>query len=223
MRTATLAFVALIAVSASAITFDEMASMRRIGAPQLSPDGRWIAYDGSNIDMPGNYRKSAIYLVPSTGGPSRQISDGVRQDDTPAWSPDGKTIAYVSNREGGEKHVYLYDVASGTTRKLTNYHGGASSVKWTPVGRGVVFASNVYPECGVDPSCSEDKIAAASKAPTKARVIDSLFYRHWNAWVEPTRAHHLSPARWHSARPHSGSFRRTSLLRGRRRRVRCLA
>ena len=166
MKKAVLALVLLIAASAHAITFEEMASIRRIGAPQLSPDGKWIAYDGSNIDLPGNYRKSAIYIVSSAGGASRQISDGVRQDEGPAWSPDGRTIAYVSNREGGAKHVYLYDVAAGTTRKLTNYHGGASSVKWTPDGRGVVFVSDVYPECGVDPACSEEKSAAASNAPT---------------------------------------------------------
>ena len=189
MKKAVLALVLLIAASAHAITFEEMASIRRIGAPQLSPDGKWIAYDGSNIDLPGNYRKSAIYIVSSAGGASRQISDGVRQDEGPAWSPDGRTIAYVSNREGGAKHVYLYDVAAGTTRKLTNYHGGASSVKWTPDGRGVVFVSDVYPECGVDPACSEEKSAAASNAPTKARVSDSLLYRHWNVWQEPTRAH----------------------------------
>ena len=55
-------------VTARPITFDDMAAMKRVGAPQISPDGKWIAFDASTIDMPGNYRKSAIYLVPATGG-----------------------------------------------------------------------------------------------------------------------------------------------------------
>jgi WD40 repeat protein len=75
------------------IVFDDMAAMRSIGAPVVSPDGKWVAYDASTIDLPANYRRSAIYLVPSNGGDSRRITDGVKQDEGPAWSPDGKTIA----------------------------------------------------------------------------------------------------------------------------------
>ena len=179
----------LVASNALAITFEEMASIRRIGAPNLSPDGKWIVYAASNIDLPGNYRKSAVYLIPSTGGASKQISDGVKQDEEPAWSPDGKTIAYVSNREGGAKQVYLYDVADGTTRKLSNLRGGAGSLKWTPDGTALLLVSDIYPDCGVEDDCSRAAAEAAEKRPTKAHVIDSLMYRHWNVWQEPTRAH----------------------------------
>ena len=84
---------------------------------------RWFA--ASTVDLPANYRHSAIYLVPAAGGESRRITDGVKQDEGPAWSPDGKTIAYVSDRDGGAKQVWLYDVATNASRKLTNLSGGA--------------------------------------------------------------------------------------------------
>jgi dipeptidyl aminopeptidase/acylaminoacyl peptidase len=188
-----LLFVLLFALTATAqrpMTFEDLAAMKRIGAPKVSPDGKWIAYDASTIDLPGNVRRSAIYLIPSDGSAAaRKLTDGTKQDEGPAWSPNGKTIAYVSNREGGAKQVYLYDVAAGTSKKLTNLAGGAGAVKWVPNGSGVVFVSDVHPECGVDPQCTEQKDTAAEKAPTKARVIDSLLYRHWNAWQAPTRAH----------------------------------
>jgi dipeptidyl aminopeptidase/acylaminoacyl peptidase len=172
------------------MTFEDMAAMKRIGAPHVSPDGKWVAYDASSIDLGANVRRSAIYLVPADGStPSRQLTDGTKQDEGPVWSPDGKTIAYVSNREGGAKQVYLYDVAAGTSRKLTSLSGGAGSVKWVPDGSGLVFVSDVHPDCGVDPQCTEQKNAAAEKRGSSARVIDSLLYRHWNAWQEPTRAH----------------------------------
>jgi dipeptidyl aminopeptidase/acylaminoacyl peptidase len=67
-------------------------------------------------------------------------------------------------------------------------------VKWMPDGSGLVLVSDIHPDCGVDPKCIEQKDAAAAKAPTKARVIDSLFYRRWNAWQAPTRAHILHVA-----------------------------
>lgn len=172
------------------VAFEDMAAMRRIGAPKVSPDGKWIAYDASTIDLAANARRSAVYLVPADGSAApRKVTDGTKQDEAPSWSPDGKTLAYVSNKDGASKQVYLMDVAAGTSRKLTNLAAGASAVQWTPDGRALVLSTDVYPECGVDPKCGEEKSAAAEKAPTKARVIDNLFYRQWNAWTEATRAH----------------------------------
>ena len=171
------------------ITFEDLAAFKRIGAPRLSPDGRWIAYDVSTIDLAGNVRKSAVWLMTSGGAQPRQITDGVKQDEGPAWSPDSKTIAYVSNRDGGAKQVYLYDVAKGTTRKLTDIRGGAGSVKWSPDGKAVVFVSDVYPDCGVAVECTRATAEALEKRPTQARIINSLLFRHWNTWQEATRAH----------------------------------
>jgi dipeptidyl aminopeptidase/acylaminoacyl peptidase len=130
-----------------------------------------------------------MYLVRSGGGDSRKITDGVKQDEGPAWSPDGKTIAYVSDRDSGAKQVWLFDVATNASRKLTDLQGGAASVKWMPDGSGVLLVSDIYPDCGVEPPCIKDKTTAAANQPTKARVITSLLYRHWKSWQEPTRSH----------------------------------
>jgi len=171
------------------LTYDDLAAIHRIGAPQLSPDGKWIVYDASTPDMAKNMRRSAIYLIPADGGESKRISEGPGQDEGPAWSPDGKWIAYVSDRDGGAKQVYLYEVATKKSHKVSDLQGGAGSVKWLPDGSGVIAVSDIYPDCGVDPACIKDKTTAEAAAPTKARILTSLLYRHWKAWQEPTRTH----------------------------------
>jgi dipeptidyl aminopeptidase/acylaminoacyl peptidase len=185
-----LSLLALTVTAQHPITFEDMAAMKRIGAPKVSPDGKWVAYDASTIDLAGNIRRSAIFVMPADGSqPGKQVTDGVKQDEGPVWSPDGKTIAYVSNRDTPAKQVWLLDVAAGTSRKLTSLGGGAGSVKWVPDGSGVLLVSDIYPDCGVDAKCAEGADAAIEKAPSKARVIDSLLFRHWNGWQAPTRAH----------------------------------
>ena len=59
------------------MTFEDLAAVRRIGAPAVSQDGKWIAYDASTIDLPANYRHTAIYLMPANGGEAKKITPGV--------------------------------------------------------------------------------------------------------------------------------------------------
>ena len=160
------------------ITFENLAAMHRIGAPQISPDGKTIAYDASTPDLAANRSASAIFLVPATGGASTKIADG----SGPAWSPDGKSIAYLSSNQ-----VHLY--SNGASRKVTDLPGGAGSVKWMPDGNGLMIVSDIYPDCGVDPACIKDKTTAGEKKPSSARIITTLLYRHWKSWQSPTRTH----------------------------------
>jgi dipeptidyl aminopeptidase/acylaminoacyl peptidase len=171
-------FAAATAYPQHPITFEDLASIHRIGAPQLSPDGKTIAYDSSTPDLAANTSHSAVFLVPAAGGESTKIADG----SGPVWSPDGKTLAYTSKNQ-----AYVY--SNNASRKVTDLPGGAGSVKWMPDGSALVVVSDIYPDCGVDPACIKDKTTAAEKKPSQARVITSLLFRHWKAWQEPTRTH----------------------------------
>lgn len=164
-----------------AITYDDLAAFQRIGAPALSPDGKWIAYDVTTTDLAANKRSTAIWLMRSDGGNAKKIVDG----SGAAWSPDGRTIAFTT---GGQ--IALYDVAAGTTRKLPELPGGAASLKWVPDGSGLVAVSDIHPDCGLDAPCIAAKEKKEPNAPN-VRMIDNLLYRHWNAWQGPTRSHIL--------------------------------
>ncbi len=195
MRKLALATTALFLTTAAfaqhTMRFEDLAAIHRIGGPQLSPDGKWLAYDVSSPDLAANKSFSGVYVIPSAGGAPKLISDAKHQDNGPVWSPDGKAIAYVSNRDGGVHQIYLYDVAAGTSRKVSDLAGGAGSVKWLPDGSALLAVSDIYPDCGVDPGCIKEKTTAEAAVPTKARVLTTLLYRHWKAWQEPTRSHIL--------------------------------
>ena len=191
-----LSFISTAALAQRPIRFEDLASIHRIGAPQVSPDGQWIAYDVSTPDLATNKSTSAVYLMPSAGGTPTLISDDKHQDNGPAWSHDGKTIAYVSNRDGGVHQIFLYNVVSGKSSKAAELQGGAGSVKWNPDNSAVVVVSDIYPDCGLDPACIQTKTSAESSAPSKARVINSLLYRHWKSWTPATRSHVVYVPLW---------------------------
>jgi dipeptidyl aminopeptidase/acylaminoacyl peptidase len=167
--------------------FDELARVQRIGGFTLSPDGRWIAYAISTPDVAANRSPSAIWLAPSAGGPPRRLTSGDMRDSEPAFSPDGKRIAFLSSRRGGSQ-VWLIDLAGGEPRQATAFPTGVNGFRWAPDGTAFVIASDVFPECA-DAACLAGRANAREKATVKARVSERLLFRHWDAWQDGLRSH----------------------------------
>src|SRR5579872_3843593 len=75
-----------------AITFEDLAKVQRIGDPQLSPDGKWIAYEAGVVDLTANKTVRHIWLVSAEGGEPRQLTRSDGSDTRPRWSPDGQSL-----------------------------------------------------------------------------------------------------------------------------------
>ena len=177
-------------------TFDDMMRLKRVGEPEVSPDGKWVIFSVVDVDLEANTKTPHIWIVPTAGGQEREII--ADQDaDRPRWSPGGRHFAFVSTKDGGSQiWIADFDAAAGSVtevRKLTSIATEASGELWSPDGKNILFTSDVYPQCDGKPaeeaSCNARTREEREKSKVKALIFTSLLYRHWNAYKEGTRTH----------------------------------
>jgi dipeptidyl aminopeptidase/acylaminoacyl peptidase len=169
-----------------AITFRDLISMHRLGDPQISPDGRWVAYDVATPDLDANRSVRNIWIVPVAGGDSRQITTG-GTDERPRWSPDSKKIAFLSSRKGAPQ-IYSISLDGGEPTQITSLSTGADNELWSSDGKSIAFISGVYPDCN-DDACNVRRDTQKDDSKVKAYVYEKLLYRHWTAWSDGKRSH----------------------------------
>jgi dipeptidyl aminopeptidase/acylaminoacyl peptidase len=172
-----------------AFTINDLLAVRRVAEPQLSPDGRWIAYTITDTDKPSNKRTTQIYLVSVDGGEPRQLTSDNSSSSSPRWSPDGKGLAFVSARDGSSQ-IWHLDLATAQVRKISNVSTGADAPVWSPDAKWIAFASDVYPGCASD-ECNKRREEKAAQSKVRAKIADRLLFRHWNSWKEGKRTHIL--------------------------------
>jgi dipeptidyl aminopeptidase/acylaminoacyl peptidase len=174
------------------ITFDDLMKMHRVSSPQVSTDGKWAAFGVSTPDMEANRNAGNIWVISTAGGEAMQLTQS-GHDSSPAWSPDGKTLAFLSSRDGNSQ-VYLLPMDGGEARKLTALSTGADLFRWSPDGKTIAFTSAVYLDCK-DDACNQKRDEEKEKSKVKARIYDHLLYRHWDHWSDGKRSHlFLMPA-----------------------------
>jgi dipeptidyl aminopeptidase/acylaminoacyl peptidase len=171
------------------MTIDDLLTAVRVSDPQLSPDGRWVAFVRTATDPVTLKRNADIWLVPSDGSkPPRPLTRHEAIDMTPRFSPDGRSLAFLSARSGSAQ-VWLMSLEGGEPRKLTDVPGGVEEpLVFAPGGEKIAFVADVHPDCP-DEACNRKRFEEAEKGPVKAYHLTRLMFRHWNAWRPDVRHH----------------------------------
>ncbi|MBN1568497.1 MAG: S9 family peptidase [Acidobacteria bacterium] len=181
------------AANRNPLTFDDLMKVHRVADPQISPDGKWIAYTVTAVDKEKNSSNSDIWIIPVAGGEARRLTRSPKIDYRPRWSPDSKEIAFVSARDGTSQ-IYRLPIGGGEARKATDIATEASGVLYSPDGKHLLFTSDVYPGCDSgNPQqsleCNASKKKQAEDSKVKAHIAERLLFRHWNGWKDDKRSH----------------------------------
>jgi Tol biopolymer transport system component len=165
------------------ITIEDLYRMTFLTRPRISPDGQRVAFVATTIDEHKHTYHSAIWMVPTDGGEARRFTSGPSSAHSMNWSPDGRWLAFVSDREKestskeskqqkkggkGKAQIWLIPTDGGEARQLTFMEHGASSPVWSPDSKYVLFSAAVGP--------ADEETEEGEPLP-KARVIDRLWYR----------------------------------------------
>lgn len=154
-------------------TADDMLSLKYLSDARISPDGRSVAYtvregfkDGTKLP------RSSVWLV-EDGRPARQFTSGPRADASPRWSPDGSTLAFLSDREeDGKLQAYTISAAGGEARRLVQTRGSVVDLQWSPDGRMLVLLVE-------DGESDEERARKERKDDSVEFERDPKFQRVW--------------------------------------------
>jgi dipeptidyl aminopeptidase/acylaminoacyl peptidase len=172
------------AALARPMTATDLATMRRIGAPTVSPDGNWAAYQLRETDLEGNRGRIDLYLLDLRqrgAAPVRIASAAEHNEHDPRFSPDGRWLYFLGNASGSDQ-LWRVALPSGTPERLTDLATDIAGYAIAPTGDRIAIWADRNLAC-TDFNCAN--VSGPAPDHGSGRAYDETFVRHWDAWVEP--------------------------------------
>src|SRR6266581_7407704 len=179
------------------ITIEDLYAIKFLSRPRISPDGQRVAFVVTTIDERTYEYRASIWIAPTAGGEARRFTGGSGNAHSPCWSPDGRWLAFVSDRESepgskdeqeqkkqgkGKQQIWLIPGDGGEAHQLTYMPHGISNLAWSPDSQRIVFSAVVGPL---------DEETEDGKPLPRVRVIDRLLYRLDGAGFIHDKRQHL--------------------------------
>jgi dipeptidyl aminopeptidase/acylaminoacyl peptidase len=173
------------------ITHEALWALPRVGAPAVSPDGKWVVFPVTEPAYNADEQRSDLWIVPADGSAEpRRLTFTRGGENSPAWSPDSRRLAFVTRRdEDKANQIYVMEVASGGEAvRVTSVYAGAGFPSWRPDGQALLFTSPVYPNAAND---ADNRRIGEEREKRKynVRTFDTFPVRRWDRWVDDRQLH----------------------------------
>lgn len=166
-------------------THDDIWLMRRVGAPIVSPDGRWIVAQVAEPSYDNDLLSDLWLIDASAKRSSRRLTSTRRAERGVVWSPDSRRIVFSAQRDGDEApQLYMLDLAQGgEARRLTSLSGGARAPAFSHDGRQIAFVSIMF-RGAHDERANRERIAALANRKANVRIYEGFPIRNWDRWLD---------------------------------------
>lgn len=165
------------AITARPVAAEDLFKIVYVSDPQISPDGAHVVFVAARMNGPADAYYSRLETIDVASGTVKSIAHG-ELDSDPAWSPDGRTIAFTRSKKGARPQIYAYYMASGRAVQLSHVKGGASNPVWSHDGKRIAFSSVTVDA----PHAAYIDFKAAGFRPKKkqrssdVRIIDTMHF-----------------------------------------------
>jgi dipeptidyl aminopeptidase/acylaminoacyl peptidase len=159
------------------VKLDDFARLKTVRDPQRSPDGQWVAYTVSTIDLEKDKRNTDIWMVSWKGGEEIRLTSSSESESQPRWSPDNRYLAFLASRGDEEEkkkgaQVWLLNRLGGEAQRLTDIKGGISDYAWSPDAKRLVLLVN-----DPDPDNEPEKKEGWKRKAKPPLVIDRYHFK----------------------------------------------
>ena len=155
-------------------TVDQILSLKHAGTPEISPDGRWVAYTIRETNWDENAYETEIWLADVRTGASRQLTNAKKSSQSPAWSPDGSKLAFLSDRTD-KQQIYLINPQGGEAEAITSLEDGVGRFAWSSDGKRLAYTATDPKSAAVkdrEKKYGEFQIVDQDQRMTRLFVID---------------------------------------------------
>jgi dipeptidyl aminopeptidase/acylaminoacyl peptidase len=171
----------------------DLVAMRRASEPQPSPAGDQVVFLLRSTDLDANRGRTNLWRVGMDGSGLRALTPAKGNDSNPRWSPDGKSLYFLSTRSGSSQ-VWRLPLGAqspstgGEAVQVTRLPLDVESFGLSPDGRRLALSMEVFPDCP-RLACTQERLAAKAKRKASGELFDHLFIRHWDTWFDGRRSH----------------------------------